>query len=327
VSIETTAVTLRQVRAGQAVLVLFSLFWAFFPGFGLIDLITAEPPGDPEFRKHWFREGSWGTLVTSLIIAPLLATALRPGLASNAARHQMVLAGCFVMAAALCLDGQFLLLPIGLALSTGTWWALMRPASQSAWQVRPLWWPLLLIGAGYLVLPGLAFGADAFTPHTVGTLAGVVALAGWLAHASPTSRGHLMSPGRRWILLLPVVVAALPWLGYSLEAASAARGDDYTGSGIDRLVAQAAFPTCVLVPPAVASFGWLPVRLAVWPAAVAGAGFGLLGVGYPEHLSSPGAGWGVAAAVWSTCLVILAESIVRSDARASPAARPGRAAP
>lgn len=42
------------VQAGRAWALLLALFWGFFPGFGLIDLETAIPPGDPEFRTLGF---------------------------------------------------------------------------------------------------------------------------------------------------------------------------------------------------------------------------------------------------------------------------------
>jgi predicted membrane protein len=296
------------VRTGQAVLVLFSLSWAILPAFGFIDLDAAIPPGDPDFRKHWVHEGTWGTLVTTLIVVPLLAAAVRPGLATDIAKQQAVLACCFVVAAPFCLDGQILVLSIGLGLSTLLWWSLARAADPARrWHGR-LWWPLLLIGVAYLVLPLLLFQLAAYTPKTVGILIVVGALVAWLVCSSPMANGRDDPPRKvSWALLIVVTVSAGPWLAYAQQMASAARGGDYTGSGIDRLTAQAAFPICLLALPVVAAIGWLPIRLAVWPVAVAAAFFGFLGVQYPHHLATPGSAWGAAAMTWAVCLVVIAE--------------------
>ena len=304
-------------------MVLFSWFWSITPGFGLIDLDTAIPPGDPDFRQHWFYEGTWGILVTALIVVPLLASAVRPGLASNVTRQQAVLVGCFTVAALLCLDPRFLALPIGLGLSTWAWGALVRPLDRSSRPHSPLWWPLLLIGVGYLVVPLLVFGPDAYAAKTVGILVGLGALTWWLAYASPSSVGHARRLSRgSWVLLIVVLVAAGPWLAYATQAASHARAHDYIGSWIDRLVAQAAFPICLLALLTAAVVGWLPIRLAAWPTAVAGAGFGFLAIWYPEHQGSPGAEWGAAVLAWSACLAVVAEFVTRSTTSQAPPRSP-----
>ena len=317
---ESQTAATRPLRVAQAVVVLFSWFWAFTPGFGLIDLETAIPPGDPEFRRYWFYEGTWGVLVTALIVVPLLASALRPGLASNVTPQQAVLVGCFTLAGLLCLDPRFLLLPIGLGLSTWAWAALLRPVDRSSRLHSPLWWPLVLIGVGYLLLPLLMFGPDVYAAKTVGVLVGFVALTWWLAYAAPSPVGHArrLSAGS-WALLIVVLVAAVPWLAYANQAASHARAHDYIGSLIDRLVAQAAFPICLLALLIAAVIGWLPIRLAAWPAAVASAGFGFLAIWYPEHQGSPGADWGTAVLAWSACLAVVTEVATRSrELRPSP---------
>jgi len=69
---------LATVTVGRSLALLAALLWAFAPGYGLIDLSTAVPPGDPGFRTHWFLEGIWGLFTTVLVAAPLLAAALRP---------------------------------------------------------------------------------------------------------------------------------------------------------------------------------------------------------------------------------------------------------
>ena len=238
-------------------------------------------------------------------------------------RHQAVLVGCFTMAALLCLDPRFLTLPIGLGLSTWAWWALVRPLDRSSRLHSPLRWPLLLIGAAYLALPLLMFGPDAYAPKTVGILVGLGALTWWLAYASPSSVGNARRlSSRSWVLLTVVLVAAGPWLAYAAQAASHARAHDYIGSWIDRLVAQAAFPICLLALLTTAVVGWLPVRLAAWPAAVASAGFGFLAIWYPEHQGSPGGAWGAAVLAWSACVAVVAESVTRSTISQPPPRSP-----
>lgn len=301
------------VRYCQASLVLLSWSWAFFPGFGLIDLDAAIPPGDPGFRQHWFHEGTWGALVTALIVVPLLATAVRPGLASGVVRQQVVLVSCFTVTALLCLDPRFLALPVGLGLSTWAWWAMARPLDGSSDSLGSRWWPWLLIGVGYLVIPLVLLGPGALEPRTIGILTGTGALCWWLVHTSSSWAGRARRiHGRSWALLVVAAVAAGPWMSYSSEAASYARHHDYTGSGIDRLVAQAAFPICLLALLTAAAIGWLPVSLATWPAVVAAAGFGLLAVWYPEHLGSPGTRWGITVLAWSACVAVVAGFASRS---------------
>lgn len=311
--VDTNTSATRPVRVAQGVMVLFSWFWAIAPGFGLIDLDAAIPPGDPDFQQHWFHEGTWGILVTALIVVPLLASAVRPEMALNVMRQQVVLVGTFAVAGFLCLDPQFLLLPIGLGLSTWAWWALVRPLERSSRLHSPLWWPLLLIGVAYLVIPLLVFGLAAYTPETVGILVGLGVLTWWLAYDSPSSVGRARwLSGGSWVLLIVVLVAAGPWLAYARQAAADARTHEYFGSGIDRLVAQAAFPICLLALLTAAALGWLPIRLAAWPVAVAGAGFGLLAIWYPEHQGSPGPEWGAAVLAWSATLAVVAEFVTRS---------------
>ena len=144
-------------------------------------------------------------------------------------------------------------------------------------------------------------------------LVGLVALTWWLAYATPSPVGHArrLSAGS-WALLIVVLVAAVPWLAYANQAASHARAHDYIGSLIDRLVAQAAFPICLLALLIAAVIGWLPIRLAAWPAAAASAGFGFLAIWYPEHQGSPGADWGTAVLAWSACLAVVTEVATRS---------------
>lgn len=303
-----------RVSLGQLLVIGLSLLWGLVPGFAFIDLDAAIPPGDPVFHDHWVLEGSWGALVSSMIVAPLLAVAVRPALASEVARHQAVVAACFVIAALLCGSVAFLVLPLGLGVSTLAWWSLLRIASHArASSERAVrWWALLFIGAGYLLLPLVAFGPEAFTVKTVAILVCVGSLAALLAHRSPTRSGvsegpRRLSPG----LLVAVLVVAGPLLGYALRMAAESRaGFDYVGSGVDRVVAQAALPVLLVALLLMAVLGWLPTRLAVWPATVAGMAVGAFGILYPDHLASLGAVWGVAALVGSICVLVIVEVVV-----------------
>lgn len=300
-----------QVPLGRLLVVVLSLLWAIFPGFALIDLDAAIPPGDPRFREHWILEGSWGALVTGLIVVPLLVASVRPTTARHVAQQQAVVIVCFVVAAALCGVVEFLLLPLGVGLSTLAWWWPLRMAVKSSGQLGRMarWWPLLLIGTGYLGLPLLAFGPGAFTVKTVGILCAVGALVAWLAWSLPRAGEDASGSGRVSLALLLVVVgAAGPWMAYALSMAAESRdGLVYLGSGIDRVVAQAALPLLIVAHPLAAAVGWLPLRLAVWPAAAVAAGFGSFAAIYPDHLGSPGSAWGYAAVVWSVALLLVAE--------------------
>jgi hypothetical protein len=194
-------------------------------------------------------------------------------------------------------------------LSTLAWWWPLYTAPYSPETAGPLarWWPFLLIAAVYLALPALLFGTEAFTPRTVVLLSGVGALVAGLTYA-------LRATGTRarqasWPLLVMAAVTAGPWLGYAVGVAGESRdGLVYIGSGIDRVVAQTALPMMMVAFPLAAGLRWLPVRLAVWPAAVVGAGFGSFAIGYPDLVGSPGGAWGAAAVVGSACLVLVAEA-------------------
>jgi hypothetical protein len=254
-------------------------------------------------------EGSWGLLATALIAVPLLVVAVRPSGASDVAKHQTVLVGCFLVAATMCVAPEFLILPLGLGLSTLAWWWPLSTSAQSPRTPGRLarWWPFLLIAAGFLALPPLLLGAEVFTPKTVAMLLGVAALVAWLAYAlrdTPT-RARSVS----WPLLITAAITAGPWLGYALRMAAESRdGFEYIGSGIDRVVAQTALPLMMVALPVAAALHWLPPRLAVWPAAVVGAGFGSFTIRYPDLVASPGATWGAAAVIGSASLVLVAEA-------------------
>lgn len=190
-----------------------AVLWSSFPGFGIIDLETAVPPGDPEFRRHWFLEGSWGISITSLVAVPLLVACLRPQAASGVTRMLLLLAGCGAVAAAVCLDPGFLLLPVAVLLSAVCMWALSRPANRLA-PSRPgraLGWPPFAVVGTFLVVT-LLFGPDALTPKLLAVLAMVFALAFGLACACPVVvvRGTALSR-RAWPLLLVSVSGVGPW--------------------------------------------------------------------------------------------------------------------
>ena len=329
---DTTVDEVNPVPLGQFVAVSLSVLWALAPGFGLIDLETAIPPANPEFRDDWFLEGSWGLLATVLIVAPVLVAAVRPAAATDVAKQQTVLVGCFVLAAILCMTGTFLILPIGLGLSTLAWWWPLHPMDAPTRQPNriAIWWPYFLIGGGFVALPLLLLGPGAFTAKTIMMLAALAALVASLAHATPeraTRPEHVpqqgagqvsgqvsgQTPGRvLWPLLVTTAVTAGPWLGYAWAVAADSRGGfEYISSGIDRVVAQSALGLIMVALPAAAAVRWLPVRLAVWPAVAVGAGFGLFAIRDPDLPGSPGSAWGAAAVVGSVFLLLVAELALR----------------
>jgi hypothetical protein len=303
------------VPRAQFLVVGTSLFWAVLM-FGVIDLDTALPPSNPEFRGYWFLEGSWGVLVTSLIMAPLLSAAFRPSMAGDVARQLIVLAAAFAVAAAVCLAGTLSLMPLGLSITALLPWWLGSMNSQSPPQ--PMWrrlrWPLTCVVGAFFVIPTLISGGDAWTVKTVGILAGLLGLVGWLALAPGASTGAVLR-GRRpasWSLLTISAVAAGPALGYAASMAELYwDGVRYT-SAFDRIAAQVALPLALVALPAAAGWGWLPLRLASWTSAVMGAGFGTFAVLDPDELASPGAVWGVVAILWSVSLAAVSEAATRA---------------
>jgi len=136
--------------------------WGVF-GFGLIDLETALPPGDPGFREHWFLEGSWGFLVTALVIVPLLVVGLEPARASAPVGQLHVVAACCAAAAVLYLDGTLFALPIALEVTAWAVWMSLRGLAKLVAQGAPTegqtrqWWPFALVVGTYGGLP-LLFG-------------------------------------------------------------------------------------------------------------------------------------------------------------------------
>jgi hypothetical protein len=301
---------------GELLALLFSLLWGVF-GFGLIDLETALPPGDPEFRTRWFLEGSWGVFVTALVIVPLLVVVLSPHRVFATVRQLHVVAVCAAAAAVLCLDPQLLTLPVALEATAWAVWAALRgPATVVPGRVAPggEWagqrWPVVLVLGVYGVLP-LLFGLETYTVSLASALVAVMGLSLWLAY-SPEPPGNLR-PGRPRAVLLGVasLVWAAGWGWYAVSMATKSwAGVEYRGT-VDRISAQSGFALAVAALPLVASLGWLPVREAVWTACVAGAGLGSFAILYPNQLASPGETWGVAAVVCSIVAIALAEATLR----------------
>ena len=305
---DTTVDEVNPVPLGQFVAVSLSVLWALAPGFGLIDLETAIPPANPEFRDDWFLEEA-GPPATVLIVAPVLVAAVRPAAATDVAKQQTVLVGCFVLAAILCMTGTFLILPIGLGLSTLAWWWPLHPMDAPTRQPNriAIWWPYFLIGGGFVALPLLLLGPGAFTAKTIMMLAALAALVASLAHATPeraTRPEHVpqqgagqvsgqvsgQMPGRvLWPLLVTTAVTAGPWLGYAWAVAADSRGGfEYISSGIDRVVAQSALGLIMVALPAAAAVRWLPVRLAVGRRSLSAQGSGCSRSATPTCPEAPG---------------------------------------
>ncbi len=297
--------------AGRLGVLLLSLLWALVPGFALIDLTTAFPPGDPEFRTHWFLEGSWGLLTTSLIVVPLLVGVLRPSLVRDISLHLTVVAVCCVAAAVICVAPSYLVLAVVVAMTSASVWLAFGQHRAAVAQAtyRREWWPLLAILGGYLGLPLLLFRTDALELPVVSVLLAMLALVVWLARSQRVGLTEVAGDHapRVWLLLVAALVGAGPWVDYAWKTAAAYRdGLRYTGL-IDRIPAQSVLALAIVALPVVAGLGMLPFRIPTWTAAVAGAGFGAFAVLYPDHLGSPGAGWGVAAITWSALILLLAE--------------------
>lgn len=295
-------------RTGAVLVALvLSLLWGLVPGFGLIDLDTAAPPGDPTFAGDWMLEGSWGALVTALVVVPLLVVALSPGRAIDVAKQLAALAACCAVAAVGCLNAGFLALPISLVLTAAALWPWRHiPASAGSGGGATRWWPPVLVVATYIGLPLVLFGPGGLEVKSFGILTGLLALVAGLAYIGPARRGVVGST-ISWPLLLMTGAAAGPWLGYALGMVRAYHdGMRYSGL-VDRIPAQVVLGLAVVLLPVLAALGYLPSRLPVWTAAATAALFGWFAVLYPELRGSPGAFWGTAALVWSVALVLVAE--------------------
>ena len=166
------------------------------------------------------------------------------------------------------------------------------------------------------------FGWDAWGVKTIGILAVVFGLVAWLASApsAPTRAALRGGAPASWPVLTVTAVAAGPWLGYAVSMTGIYwDGVRYTGT-VDRIAAQVALPLAVVAVPAMAGWGWLPLRLSTWTSTAVAAGFGSFAVLYPDEMASPGAAWGVVAIIWSVALVAVAEvaaHVERSRARSN----------
>ena len=164
------------------------------------------------------------------------------------------------------------------------------------------------------------FGRDAWTVQTVGILAGLFGLVAWLASApsAPTRAALRGGAPASWPLLAVTAVAAGPWLGYAVSmTAMYWDGVRYTGT-VDRIAAQVALPLAVVAVPAMAGWGWLPLRLSTWTSAAVAAGFGAFAVLYPDEMASPGAAWGAVAIIWSVALLGVAEVAAHVERSRAP---------
>jgi hypothetical protein len=180
------------------------------------------------------------------------------------------------------------------------------------------WWPFAVVSGTYLGLP-LLFGPDSFTGKVVGMLAGLLGLTGLLAYSPTAAVLGGTGRSRSWPLVAVALVGSGAWIGYAVSTAHAHwEGLRYVGT-VERISAQTAFALAVAALPPIAGLGWLSIRLPVWTACIAGAGFGVFATLYPDQLRSPGAAWGTAAIIWSVATIAVAEATLwRRTTRADP---------
>lgn len=299
---------------GQVAALLLALAWGTV-GFGIIDLDTAIPPADPEFRGHWFLEGSNGLYVTALVMVPLLVVVLAPGQQRGVCRQLHVLAGCSASAALLCLDGSLLLLPFGFEMTVLLVWLPLRASTDGAPErVR---WRALVAVVGTFAATALAFGPDAFTGRLLGILAGTLGLAIWLAWTAAASATLGPFVRGRWPLLLTGLAGAFLWSTYAVRMASDFwSGMRYAGT-VDRISSQSGLALALAALPLGVAVGWLTVRLTTWTAAAASAGIGWFGVLNPGEVASIGVGWGLGVLAWSFALLVVSEATLHRRSRAA----------
>ena len=195
--------------AARLLALILSLLWGV-PGFALIDLDTALPPGDPQFREHWFLESGWGLFITALVLIPLLAVSLAPALVRDVAHQLHIMAGCAVAAGALCLEVSMAGLAAGFVITAWVVWSPLRDEVQSyedgGQATRRRW--ALAVTAVYAGLP-MFFGLEAYTVKVAIVLLGVLGPVLWLAFASRVViPGHTQTSS---LLVARRVFAHLVW--------------------------------------------------------------------------------------------------------------------
>jgi hypothetical protein len=284
-----------------------SLLWGV-PGFGLIDLETALPPGHPAFRKHWFLEGGWGLFITALVVVPLVVVALAPSRARDVAQQLHVMAAATVAAGVLCLQPSMISLAAGFVITAWIVWLPLRGAAVAVDDGRRASrrrWTVAVV-AVYAGLPML-FGLQAYTGKVVGLLVGIFATVGWLAFAPRVAIPAAPRQARSWWLVVLSLLWFGPWLVYAVTTADAYwEGLRYVGT-VERVSAHVAFALTLAVIPLLAAIGWLPIRLPVSTVCIAGGGCGAFALLYPTHLLSPGSEWGVTAVFGCVVMVAAAE--------------------
>lgn len=294
--------------AARLLALILSLSWGVL-GFGLIDLETALPPGNPAFREHWFLESGWGLFITALVVVPLLVVALAPSHARDVAQQLHVMAGGAVAAGVLCLEPSMISLTAGFVITAWIVWSPLRGAAvavdDGGRRASRRRWAVAVV-AVYAGLPML-FGLQAYTGKVVLLLVGVVGTAGWLAFASRVGMPGTPRQARSWWLVVVSLFWFGPWLVYAVTTAHAYwEGLRYVGM-VERVSAHVAFALTLAVIPLVAAVGWLPIRLPVSTACIAGGGFGAFAWLYPTHLLSPGSTWGVTAIFGCVAMLSAAE--------------------
>jgi hypothetical protein len=297
---------------GRVLAVLLAVAWGIF-GFGIIDLETAIPPENPEFRGRWFLEGSNGLYLTALVIVPLLVVAMTPSQLGAVCRQLHVVAGCTAVAALLCLDPLLVVRILQLELTALLGRLPLREASGGE-PGRARWWTLIGIVVTFFGLPML-FGADSYDPSLLSLLAGVIGLAVWLAFApaAGTTLGRFpVRPSRStWAMFLVAALGTVLWLSYSVRVASDYwSGLRYPGF-VDVISGQAGLAIALAALPLGVALGWLPVRLPMWTGATLGAGVGCFAILNPDEIVSFGGGWGVVAIVWSGAALLVSEATLQ----------------
>ena len=298
--------------ATRLLALLMSFVWGV-PGFALIDLDTALPPGEPRFREHWFLESGWGVFITALVVIPLVAVAVAPGLSRDVALQLQIMAGCAVAAGAMCLELSMAALALAFSITSVVVWSPLREEEVGAWvdggrAARHRW--ALAVTAVYAGVP-LLFGLDAYTGKVAVVLIGVLVPSFWLAFASrvvvPGARGQ----ARSWWLVLFALLWCGPWVVHALATAQESwEGLRYIGA-VERVSAHVAFAITMGVLPIATAIGWHAIRVPLTTVSVAGGGFGAFSVLYPTHMLSPGSAWGVAAMVGSLAMLAAMEATLR----------------
>ncbi|MPV37840.1 hypothetical protein [Georgenia subflava] len=312
-----------RATAGRAAALVLALAWSTV-GFATTDLWVVIPPAHPDFAgADAMLEAGWGIYLSCLVVVPLLALMLRPGLGRPATRQLTVVTAATVPAAALSLDATFLLFGAALALTTLVQAATLRgrrrrrrlgpdevarPGAAVGGRLTACWAAVTVVV--FVGLPWVGFMRTSGEFYPAGARNGAILLAvtvaaAWLLPAAGAAEGRAPSRPLQLSVRVLTVLGAVPWSVYALELSAHGRERvPYLTNNIDHWPAQAAFAVALVAVPTAALAGWGSVRMATWTCGLAACALGAFSMLYPDAGGSLGSTWGAVALGWGVALAL-----------------------